>query len=43
MPHGRVTVGFKIKRAWIPFLSMDGRQEVFGASLYVGNHMLVAN
>jgi hypothetical protein len=38
MPHGRVLVGFKIKRAWIPFTYYDELPEYFGASLYVGNH-----
>jgi hypothetical protein len=40
MPHGRVIVGFKIKRAWIPFIYMDGRPEDFDTSLFLGNHYL---
>jgi hypothetical protein len=40
VPHGRVIVSFKIKRAWIPFIYMDGRPEYFDASLYVGTQYL---
>jgi hypothetical protein len=35
-----VIVGFKIKKAWIPFIYMDCRPDMFVASLFVGNHYL---
>jgi hypothetical protein len=38
MHHVRVIVSFKIKRAWIRFIYMDGCLEDLGGSLHVWNH-----